>query len=346
MATVHRDAPLALFWACMLLGVHPIVQISAVSADAAAGTDYATTKQSADDFLQNLDLDWTVLRPSLVYGQGSYGGTSFLRGLAGLPLVIPVIGDGRQAFTPIHVEDLAAAILMAVEGRLRRVTLAPCGPETLTFAEIVQRTRAWLDLPPARLLHVPLPLVKLIARLGDVLRLGPVNSTALRQLEFGNAAEPATFAHMVEFAPRSMAEAFASTPSHVQDRWHARLYFLKPATTAALALTWFASGAIGLLAPAATAAAATNGLGFPSTAAPALSIGACLLDLAFALSVCAAPPWRTAALAITQAAVVIVYTLALTIAQPALWADPYGPLLKNLAVLALIGLWAALRDER
>ena len=45
---------------------------AAISADAEAGTDYALSKKRADDYLKALDLDWVVLRPSLIYGEGAY----------------------------------------------------------------------------------------------------------------------------------------------------------------------------------------------------------------------------------------------------------------------------------
>ena len=346
IAAIHRDAPIALFRACQEQGVRRVVQVSAVSADEAAGTAYAATKKAADDVLRGLDLDWTVLRPSLVYGRGSFGGTSFLRGLAGLPFVTPLIGSGGQSFTPIHVTDLATTVLMAVDGKLARRTLDPCGPETLDMAAIVARTRAWLDLPPAWPLRLPLALVRLIARAGDLVGAGPVNSTALRQLEHGNAADPDAFAGAVGFTPRSMQAAFARSPSHVQDRWHARLYFLRPLSAAALFLTWLASGLIGLFAPVEITAAVARGFGIPATAAPALGVAACLLDIALALSIMATPPRRTWMSAAAQIVVVFGYTVVLSVAQPALWTDPFGPLLKNLAVLALIGIWAAMRDER
>lgn len=346
ITAIHRDAPMALFQACAALRIRRVVQVSAVSAEDGADTDYARTKKAADDHLRGLDLDWILLRPSLVYGRGSYGGTSFIRGIAGLPFVTPHIGSGDQAFTPIHVDDLATTILLAVEGRITRQTEDPCGPQTLTLAQIVAATRAWLDLPPARLLRVPKPLVRGIARLGDLLPLGPVNSTALRQLEYGNAADPEAFARAISFTPRAMSAAFSAEPSLVQDRWHARLYFLRPLLTFVLFLTWLASGLVGLVAPAPTVAGVAAGLGLPPAIAPALHIFACLTDLALALSILVTPARQSWISAAAQVIVVSGYSVALTIAVPSLWMDPFGPLLKNLAVLATIGAWAALRDDR
>src|SRR5579862_7704813 len=51
IAAIHTDAPKALFTACQERGVRRVIQISAISAEAAAGTAYAETKRSADNFL-------------------------------------------------------------------------------------------------------------------------------------------------------------------------------------------------------------------------------------------------------------------------------------------------------
>lgn len=84
MDKVHRAGPIALFAACARAGVRRVVQVSAIGADPDGATAFSRSKAKADAFIAGLDLDWIVLRPSLVYGAGSYGGTSLLRGLAAL----------------------------------------------------------------------------------------------------------------------------------------------------------------------------------------------------------------------------------------------------------------------
>ena len=73
-------------------------------------TEYAKTKLAADNYLQHLNIDWIILRPSLVYASNSFGGTSLLRALSVLP-IIPLIGNGFQKFQPIHIEDLSKSSL-------------------------------------------------------------------------------------------------------------------------------------------------------------------------------------------------------------------------------------------
>lgn len=342
---IHYAAPKAMFDACVACGLRRIVQISAIGADDAASTAYAVTKKQADDYLRGLDVDWIVLRPSLVYGSGSYGGTSLMRALAALPFAIPLIGRGDQVFQPIHMDDLTAAVVQLIETpNVARITLDPVGPDRLTLRDILLRLRAWLGLPPAPTLSIPMPIIRVAARLGDWLGGGPINSTALRQLEYGNAAPVEPFIEVLGFAPRSMASALAARPSQLQDRWHARLYFLRPLLRWSLGVMWLLSGMIGLIAPPEAFAPYIEPLGVPNSVAPWLVAATCLLDILIGIALLLR--FRPGFVAATQILAVIGYTLALTVAEPALWLEPLGPLLKNLPIMAAILALAAIEADR
>jgi len=342
-AAIHADAPKALFDACLATSVRRVIQISAVSADTQAGTEYALTKKTADDYLRILDLDWVLLRPSLVYAQGSFGGTSALRGLAGIPFIAPMPGDGGQTFQPIHAEDLAETVrLCLTRPDLIRQTLDPVGPDTLTLRDIVTRLRAWLDFPPARIIPVPLPLIRLAARAGDRLGRGALRSTAIDQLLYGNTSDAGAFITRIGFRPRTFDEALRRSPSHVQDRWQARLYWLRPLLSASLAILWMVSGVVSLIHFGQAAQIARN-LGLPGWLADAASALFALLDIAIGIGVILDQPRRLGAL---QFWLVAGYTAVFTIMSPGLLLDPLGPLIKNLPVLAAIAVWAILRDEK
>lgn len=341
---VHHLAPAALFEACERAGVRRVIHLSAISADAAAGTPYAVTKLAGEEALRERDLDWVVLRPSLVYGEGSYGGTSLLRGLAGLPFVVPLVGRGEQAFQPLHVDDLAALVAALVADRsIGRETLSPAGPDVLSLRQLLAHLRAWLGYPPAPFLEVPPALVRALARLGDLVGARTLNSTALRQLDYGNVAPPHEKVTPGP-TPRALATALAARPARVQDRWHARCYFLRPLLQLVLGLFWLASGAIGLLAPAAVRDTMLAPLGLGTGGTTALWLGACALDLAIGVAVLAG--WRGGAMGWLQLAVIGAYTVGVAALAPALLVDPLGPLVKNAPVAAAVVALMALRDDR
>ena len=69
---------------------------SAVSAETGVPTAYAQSTAKADAALARLDANWLIVKPSLVIGQGAYGGTALMRALAGLRFVLPLPGEGRE----------------------------------------------------------------------------------------------------------------------------------------------------------------------------------------------------------------------------------------------------------
>ncbi|MBL8700979.1 MAG: complex I NDUFA9 subunit family protein [Alphaproteobacteria bacterium] len=251
---VHVEAVRELLEACAGAGVRRFVQISAISAKPEAGTDYAASKAEGDALVRASALEWIVLRPSLVYAESSYGGTSVLRALAACPAFTPLPGRGDQAFSPIHVEDLAEAVSRCLDGRIApRQTLEPCGPRTMTLAEIVCAWRRWLGLPPARPLHVPMPLIRAIGAVADMLGGGPMGRNAIRQIEVGNAGDGTAFAQAAGFAPAAMETWLQRRPAHAPERWHARLMAVRPLLRGALAI-----GAIGTAAVLAMRAAGAS----------------------------------------------------------------------------------------
>lgn len=327
---VHRDAPAAALQA--LRG--PALLISAVGTG--ADTPFARWRRETEA----LFAGHCILRPGLVLGETSYGGSSLLRALAAMPVRLPVVGDGSQPFNPIHAADLAEVVAECLETGLPGLWEIG-GPEVITQTELAAGYRRWLGLSPVPPLHLPTPAAMTLGRLGDVLRIGPVSATAVAQLQAGVLARPEPLLARLKTRPRPVSVFLDARPAGTQDLWHARLYLLKPLIRLSLAVLWFASGLLGLASPATSF---TPGLALPEPIAVALARGFGALDLALALALLR--NWRPRPVALAQIALVLAYTAGLTLLAPALWLDPYGGLLKNLPILALLLTHLALVEER
>ena len=92
----HVDGPRALIAACEAAGVRRLIHISAVGADAEAGTAYARTKAETERLVEASGLDWLILRPSLVVDRAAFGGTGLIRALAAFPLIELRLGLRRK----------------------------------------------------------------------------------------------------------------------------------------------------------------------------------------------------------------------------------------------------------
>ena len=151
-------------------------------------------------------LRWTILKPSLLWGERD----GFFNILASLvrysPGVVPVIARQRSKFQPLWIGDLARA----VQACLREDTTAGTaielgGPDFWTYrqmmAEVVHGMAKRRLLVP-----VPLPLVKGVARTAEFVRLPfPVASDQLRQLANDNATALNSVQRAFGFDPRPMA---------------------------------------------------------------------------------------------------------------------------------------------
>ena len=345
LEAVHVSMPKALYDAAAVAGVKRVVLISAISAREDVATDYSISKLAGEAALRSSSLDWTILRPSLVYGDGSYGGTSLMRGMSAMPIAVPLAGTGDFEFTPIHVRDLARTVRIACDGGVAPCqTLEPVGPQTVSLRDMLALYRAWLGFGPARFVCVPMPFMRLLGRVGDVLGDGPISTNSLVQMAAGNSGDSRAFAQAIGFAPRSVESALRDRPAQVQDRLHARMFFLAPLLQATLILMWLASAWLGLIHGAAPTTAVVTSLGLNAGWADLLRIGSCVLDIAIAAQLFID---RSAArTAFVQLMVVLGYTVVIGLALPQLWLDPLGPLLKNIPIMAAIAIYGVIGGRR
>lgn len=341
---IHAAAPIALFEGAKAAGVRRVLQISAISAAPGAGTEYAETKLAADEHLKRMDLDWVIVRPSLVYAAGAYGGTALMRALAALPFRIPLVGQGEQQFQPVHMSDVVQCVAgLVADTRVNRRVIDPVGPDVVSFRQLLVDYRAWLGYAPVPTLAMPMPLVRIASRVGDLFG-GPLSTTALKQMNFGNTGDHAAYVSATGLQPMSWRDGLARHPAQWQDRWHARLYFMRPALRLMLALMWLVSGVVGFFHPPALLTSMATVTGLSVLTLHVLGIAGCFADLLLAVLVFLR--WRPPLLAGIQIALVAGYTVFLTWALPALWMDPFGPLLKNLPIIVAIWIWAVLEQER
>ena len=315
---------------------------SAVHISAVGITDAQTDFANWRRVTESVFAARTILRPGLVLADTSYGGSSLLRAMAALPWVTPVVGRGDQPFNPIHASDLAAVVLDCLKTPPPPGPWDIGGPETMTQTALIARLRGWLGLRPTRLLRLPLPLAHALGRIGDALSLGPISATAVAQLNAGVLADAAPLLAHIPRRPRAVSAFVNSRPAGTQDLWQARLYLLKPLIRLTLAAMWLASAALGLFTPARNFLPLVPTL--PDALALTLARGGGLLDAALGLALLA--NWRPLPIAMAQLALVACYTIALTALAPTLWLDPFGGLMKNLPILALILTHLALSEER
>lgn len=342
---IHTNSTCALFQACKEANISKLIHISALGAAENAPTLYARTKNAADQYLLNLKLNAVILRPSVVYGVGSHGGSSLFRALAALPWITPVVGDGKQEFQPIHIRDLAKAILhLLTQDMPQARVLNAVGSEKISMHDMLIALRRWLGFGKSFVFKTPVFLMKLGAKVGDVLGVGPMNSTAIEMLLHAYTVEPDEFEQAIGFKPRGYQQGLMTEPVRIQDKWHARLYFVKPLLIFSIAFLWIASGIIPITAAQNASYALLANIGLlDSQASIALYTSATLNIFLGLLTLCY---WRLHILGAIQCLVIIAYSTVITVHTPAFWLLPFAPIIKNIPILAATLVMMAMARDR
>ncbi|MGH9369276.1 MAG: complex I NDUFA9 subunit family protein [Thermoanaerobaculia bacterium] len=154
---MHREAAENVVEAMARAGVRRLVHMSAMGSAADAPSEYARTKAAGERAVRQSSLDWTIFRPSIVFGAGD-GFVSLLAPIVRYnPLFIPVIGPGTTRFQPVSVEDVSRVFVDALEkpetvGR----TFEVGGPRIYTLNEIYREIAMAVGKPRKRLVHFPL----------------------------------------------------------------------------------------------------------------------------------------------------------------------------------------------
>ena len=123
--------------ACQDAGVLRLVHVSALGAANDAPSMYQRSKAKGEEVLQASQLDWTVLRPSVMFGEGDRFLTLFAQLQALLP-IMPLAG-ADTLFQPVWVGDVVSAIVQCLQrDDTARRTFEICGPDRYSLRQLVK----------------------------------------------------------------------------------------------------------------------------------------------------------------------------------------------------------------
>ncbi|KQZ40522.1 SDR family oxidoreductase [Duganella sp. Root1480D1] len=335
-AALHSAAPRALFAACAAAGVRRVVQISALGAGH-GGTAYFASKRAADEALMALPLDWVILRPSLVFGLDGKSAALFCK-MASMPVIVsPAVGEAR--FQPVHVDDLARAVVAAVDsGTPARRVIDLAGSSTVSFDGMLRAYRGAMGLPPAPVLQIPAPAMACAAWLGGRLPSLPLTPDTWRMLRAGSAA---VTSELPGRTPRAIG-AFITPAEGELLRLRALASWRGALLRWTLAIVWLATAVVSaFIYPRADSLAMLARVGIQGMPAIAALYGAAALDAAFGIASIVRP---RRALWLAQGTLILGYSVAIAARLPEYLWHPFGPLLKNLPILAI--LFILLAEEK
>jgi uncharacterized protein YbjT (DUF2867 family) len=212
---VHTNGTRNVVAAAQRAGVRRFVHMSALGTRPNAASRYHQTKWAAEELVRHSGLEFTIFRPSLIYGPEGQFINLFAR-MIRLSPVVPLLGSPRARFQPVPVEMVAAAFVRSLgEPRSVGQTYDLCGPEALMLSEIVDRIQAVLGKRRLKV-QVPLSLARCQAACMEFLfqrmlrKAPPLNRDQLLMLQEDNVGNAQPANELFGLKPAPLREGIAS----------------------------------------------------------------------------------------------------------------------------------------
>jgi uncharacterized protein YbjT (DUF2867 family) len=206
---LHVQATANMVEAAQKAGVKRYLQMSALGSRPDAVSRYHKTKFRAEESVRGSGLDYTIFRPSIIFGPKDEFVNKLATFIKSCPAV-PVIGDGNYRLQPIAADDVARCYALSLEmpdtiGK----TYELCGPDRFTYnkmLDIIGKTMGKADVPK---LKSPAGLAMLAARLMQGFSFFPLTTDQITMLLEENICD-GKWRETFEFEPLRFEEGIRS----------------------------------------------------------------------------------------------------------------------------------------
>ena len=192
---------------CKDAGIQQYLHMSALGAGEVPDSLYANSKAEAETLVRKSGLNWTIFRPSIIYGDNDSFFNKF-KDMLKLAPVLPLIA-GEARFQPVWVEDVARAFILSINNRhAAGQTFALGGPKTYSFRELMVMLMTTMGVHRL-LLPVPMFAAKIMAFFMQLLPVPPLTPDQLKLLQHDNVIKGRNFPDM--FGEAAKLEAVLPT---------------------------------------------------------------------------------------------------------------------------------------
>jgi len=210
---MHVEATENILQAAEEQGVQRYLHMSSNGTRERGSTAYHRSKWQGEKMVRESPLDWTIFRPSLIFGPGSEFVNILATLIRKMP-VVPVIGNGKYRMQPVAVDQVAASFVKAL-GMSETIGKAYQlgGGVSYSYDEIIDLTAQALGKEKVCKIHQPIFMIKPMIRMMQGFDQFPITEDQLKMLVEGNVCDPQEWAQTFNLKPLSFADGIeASLP--------------------------------------------------------------------------------------------------------------------------------------
>jgi len=321
---VHNAGAKRLFDACAKNGIK-VIQISAIGAELTHPvTDFLQSKCQADQYLLAQNLPHIVLYPGVVLGEGGRSTRQF--SLLAQTLLIPIIFGKHKRLPLISIDQLTYCVIDLVNDwpakKLSLVLIA----KSESMEHLLQNLQKWTGRGKGWFIYIPEMIFSWVFSIFPNLSIGILNKQSLDMLSTYSSENYTPVTN--ETASESLLKRKAS--GHYKKGLHLQILFYF--NIMALSVIWIVSGISSIISFEQSRELMVL-LGIEGGPADLIIYFAVVGDIL--LGICLWLSWLRKYVIYTQIAVMVVYSLIISIFIPVYWLHPFAPVIKNLAMFVL-----------
>jgi uncharacterized protein YbjT (DUF2867 family) len=204
---LHVDGTRHVVEAAQHAGIDRFIHMSANGARLDEATAYQRTKWEAEQIVKEAGFEhWTILRPSLLFGEPDPGRPEFASQLLDELVrpfpILPVFGDGQYKMQPVHVTEVASAFVQAlVLDEAYGQTYVAAGPDRFPYVDVLDRIARGAGLDPKSNVHVPMTLARMGVYTAGRVGLLPISPAQFEMLVEGNTGDETAFYRDFDLSP-------------------------------------------------------------------------------------------------------------------------------------------------
>ncbi len=213
---IHVEAVKNITYICREAGISRLLHISAAGASPEGVSRYLATKYQAEELIMASGLNYTIFRPSLIFGPEDKSVNTFAKVIRSVG-AFPVFGNGGYMFEPVYVGDVAEAVAKSVDSPdCYDRTFCLGGPDTISYRDIIISVASSME-EKVYLPSVPVSAARKITSLMGRFRFYPLTRDQLEMLLEGNVCKSSEIFSILGIKRKSLHKYLEERFSHFRN---------------------------------------------------------------------------------------------------------------------------------
>ena len=187
-------------------GVKRFIHMGALGATPDPKYKYLHSKWLGMEAVKNSGLEFSILQPSVMFGEGAGFIASLVRSVHLAPFIVPIAGDGKSKLQPIWVGDVASCVMKLVAGEKIGRGIEIGGPEIMTYEAMMDEILKAMGEKRTKI-HVPRWLMRPgVAVMDALLSNPPITMVEFNSMEIPNITDPDSVEKEFGFKPMPLRD--------------------------------------------------------------------------------------------------------------------------------------------